>query len=128
MKKLEALADAITACTGYANPASEEYQCRNPLSLKAFSPTHEKTESGMRIFPNLESGYAAALFDLKMKCSGESRAKVKKDSNLKELVRCYSMPNPIADRIADFLQKALGDTSITAETRLEYFVERNGHA
>jgi hypothetical protein len=128
MNKLEALADAISACTAYTDPASEEYQCRNPLALKAFTPKHEKTESGLRVFKNFESGHKAALYDLKVKCQGDSRARVSKDSLLKELIRCYSMPDQTVDYVVVFLKKALSDGAISGETPLYYFVERNGHA
>lgn len=128
MNKLEALADAISACTGYTDPASEEYQCRNPLALKALSPKHEKTDSGLRVFKCFESGHKAALYDLKVKCAGDSKAKLSKDPLLKELLRCYSMPNQMVDYVAVFLKKALQDETITGETPLHYFIERNGHA
>jgi hypothetical protein len=128
ISRIEALADAISACTGYTDPASEEYQCRNPLSLKAYSVKHEKTESGLRMFKNLESGHKAGLFDLTVKCEGDSRARVGKDSSLKELIRCYSMPNQTVDYVVVFLKKALGDETISSETPLHYFVERNGNA
>jgi len=128
MNRLEALADAIAACTNYSDPASEEYQCRNPLALKTFTPKHEKSESGLRVFKRFESGHKAALYDLQVKCAGDSRAKVTKDSSLKELIRCYSMPNQIVDYVVVFLKKALQDETISAETQLHYFVEKNGHA
>lgn len=128
MNRIEALADAISACTGYTDPASEEYQCRNPLSLKAFSVKHEKTDSGLRAFKNLESGHKAGLYDLKVKCAGDSRARVSKDSSLKELIRCYSMPNQTVDYVVVFLKKALGDDTITPETPLHYFIERGSIA
>jgi hypothetical protein len=127
MNRIEALADAITACTGYTDPASEEYQCRNPLALKTFTPKHKRTESGLRVFERLESGHKAALYDLKVKCAGDSRARVSKDSSLKELIRCYSMPNQMVDYVVVFLKKALADETISAETPLHYFAERNGH-
>lgn len=128
MNRIEALADAISACTGYQDPASEEYQCRNPLALKSYTVRHKKTDSGLRVFSNLESGHKAALYDLKVKCSGDSRARVREDSSLKELIRCYSMPNQTVDYVVVFLRKAIGDETISPETPLKYFAEGNGHA
>lgn len=128
MLKLEALADALTACTGYTDPTSEEYQCRNPLALKAISVKHKRSESGLRVFSNFESGHKASLFDLKTKCTGESRAKLSKDPTLKELIRCYSMPNQTVDYVVVFLKKALGDEQISSDMPLSYFVERNANA
>jgi hypothetical protein len=113
--------------TGYLDPASEEYRCRNPLALKAYSGKHEHNGSGLRVFKNLQAGYIAGIFDLKVKCTGNSRAKVDKDSTLKELLRCYSRPNDTALEIAEFLKKALNDDAISADTQLSYFAE-NGDA
>ena len=125
VNRVEALADAIAACTAYTDPASEEYQCRNPLALKVFSQKHEKTESGLRVFKNFESGHKAALYDLRIKCEGDSRARVSKESSLKELIRCYSMPNQTVDYVVVFLKKALGDESVSPDMPLSYFVETN---
>ena len=127
MTRLEALLDAITASTGYLNPESEEYQCRNPLALKAFLPQQKKTDSGLRIFDRFESGHKAALYDLQVKCGGDSRAKIETGSPLRHLIRCYSMPDAVVDSVVEFLRKALGE-DVSADTPLHYFVERNGHA
>ena len=128
MMRLEALADALTASTGYLDPASDEYQCRNPLALKAFLPQQKKLESGLRVFERFESGHKAALYDLQVKCGGDSRAKIEKDSPLRHLIRCYSMPDQTIDSIVEFLRKALPGEPISADTPLKYFVEGNGHA
>jgi len=121
MKRLQALADALTSCTGFHDPESETYQCRNPLALKAFSLKHKRNDSGLRIFDSLDDGYKAALYDLHVKCSGKSRAKVKEDSPLKLLIRCLSMPHSDTERVTIFLRKALQDQSINSETPLSYF-------
>lgn len=127
MNRIEILADALIRKTAFSDPESEEYQCRNPMALKQFTFRHKATESGMREFSNLEAGYKAAYFDLKLKCLGESQAKIKAESPLRHLVRCYSMPDHIVDDIVEFLRKALNDETISGDTQLRYFVEGNGH-
>ncbi len=127
MNRLEALTDALMSQTGFLDPRSEEYRCRNPLGLKAFSMKHPHNDQGLRIFKNFTAGYVAGLFDVRVKCSGESRAKVDKESSLKELLRCMSKPTDKAHEVAEFLKQALNDDGISADTPLSYFVE-NGNA
>lgn len=121
MNKIEVLADALIQKTQFSDPESEEYQCRNPLALKQFTFRHEATETGMRKFSNLEAGYKAAYFDLKLKCTGGSNAKIKPESPLRHLVRCYSMPDHTIDDIVQFLRRALNDESISSDTEIKYF-------
>ena len=123
MNRIEALADALSSKTAYADPQSEEYQCRNPLSLKAFLPQQERTDTGLRKFHNIEAGIKACLYDLKIKCSGISVANIKADSPIRRLIRCYSMPDHITSDVVEYLRKALDDDSITSDTPIAYFVE-----
>lgn len=127
ISRIEVLADALIAKTQFSDPESEEYQCRNPMALKQFTFRHEATESGVRKFSNLEAGYKAACFDLQLKCTGKSQAKVKAESPLRHLIRCYSMPDHCVDDVVNFLRRALNDETITSDTQLRYFVEGNGH-
>lgn len=139
---LEALADAIIAYTNYSNPESLQYKFRNPLGLKMYcshaqwfkqcntcseaGPVGARhkydRESGMRMFSGHVHGYDAALFDLYLKCRGESRSKVTKDSSIRELIRSYYLPDGTSSYVVRFLRRALKDESITEATPVNYFV------
>lgn len=121
MKRLEVLLDAIASVNGFKDPESQAYQCRNPLGLKEFRDGI--CQNKLRRFPSLLGGYGAALYDLKVKCSGESRAKLDEQFDLRGLVRVYSMPDQSVIYIARFLRKALRDETIRENTSLKYFVE-----
>lgn len=120
MKKLEVLLDAISSFNGFKDPESLTYKARNPLGLRSFE---NGIAGDMRKFPSLIGGYGAGLFDLKVKCSGQSRAKLNEQFNLRGLVRVYSLPDQTAMYVARFLRKALKDESIKETTELSYFVE-----
>jgi hypothetical protein len=144
ISRLEALCDSIVAYTHYTDPTSVQYRLRNPLGLLAFcmhanpykgcpeckeaTPGMSKhaydVDTGLRVFQNHVSGYHSALYDLKVKCSGKSRSKVKNTSTLKELIRSYYLPDGTANYAARFLRKALGDDTICEDTPIEYFVEK----
>ena len=121
MNRLEALCDAIANVNGFKNPDSPLYRARNPLALKEFE--NGSCTNRLRRFPSMLGGYGAGLFDLKVKCSGESRAKLKEDFNLKGLVRVYSMPDLSVVYVTRFLRKALNDDTIKDTTSLTYFLE-----
>ena len=151
MNRIEALADAIIASTLYTSPDSEQYQFRNPLGLRAFCPHHSAVNNceqcrnkplevvrryetgvtsrkydpatGMRIYDSHVQGYSSGIYDLKTKCAGKSKSKVRKDSSIKELIRSYYLPDGTASYVARFLRKALKDETITENTPIEYFVD-----
>jgi hypothetical protein len=141
ISKLEALADSIIASSAYSDPTSVQYKYRNPLGLMAFcrhakpykkctdgcstpkSDRHEyDPKTGLRIFKTHVRGYQCALSDLEIKCSDRSYSKVRKTSSIRELIRSYYLPDGTAGYAARFLRKALGDETITEETRIEYFM------
>jgi hypothetical protein len=151
MKALEYLADAIMEYTLYSDPTSQQYRYRNPLGLKVFCthallfkdcpeckfhppemtkeyngtivPRMYDRDTGLRIFNSHIQGYQASLYDLKLKCSGHSKSKVRANSSIKELIRSYYLPDGTAACVARFLRKALNDESITENTPIEYFVK-----
>lgn len=123
MTRIEALCDAFCKMKGWHDPLSQAYQLRNPMMLRAFSPKHEKTEDGFRVFKSFSSGYDNGVIDLKIKCSGGSRAKLTPDSTLVDLVRCYGEPATAARYIKNFVRHALKDDTIAETQRLGWFLE-----
>jgi len=121
MNRLEALVDAIAAVNGFKDPDSPAYRARNPLGLKNFS---SGSQGKLRHFNSLLGGYGAALYDLSVKCSGKSRAKLDEQFDLRGLIRVYSLPDQTSMYVARFLRKALKDDSIKETTGLSYFVEQ----
>ena len=122
VRRLEALADAITRYSGFADPESEEYQIRNPGRLTAFSDKHARTPNGKRVFRSLLDGYQALLFDLAVKCVGKSNSGLKPASTLTDLVLVYGFPPGTVRFVAKFLRHALGDETVKETTPLSYFV------
>lgn len=122
MKRVEALTDAFARMYGWHDPKSVAYTLRNPLLLKAFTPKHTHNENGYRIFSSFPSGYDNGILDLKIKCSGKSRAKLTPDNTLTDLVLCYGNPAGAADYIVNFLRQALQDLTITKNVPLSWFL------
>ncbi len=123
VSKLEALADAIASLNEYHAPESRAYQIRNPGMLRAFTLRHPRTKDGYRIFEYAVDGYQALLYDLRQKCSGESRSKLKVDDNVESLLlRGYSQPPSAAEYVLCFLQNALPN-KVAAGTPLKFFIE-----
>ena len=123
MTRLDALADAIMRMNGYHDPTSVAYKNRNPGMLRAFSPKHDKDENGYRIFHSFPSGYDNLLIDLRIKCSGNSHAKLKPEDTLVNLVQCYGNPATAAAYLKKFLRKALNNENIMENQSLGWFLE-----
>lgn len=124
MKKLEALADALSEYSGYADPKSKLYQLRNPGGLKAFSARYPSDPAtGYRAFAGFKDGYGALLHDLEVKCKGVSNCGLKTDSPLLELVRVFGMKDETARYVVKFLRKALNNEQINEEVPIGLFLE-----
>ena len=119
-KRIEMLAEALMAYSGYNDPSGELYQARNPIGLRATSMRHAKNDNGYRIFNSFIDGIQAALFDLSTKLSGNSWAELKPESTLEDLAIVYSQPRA-EHAWAKFLRKALNDNTISKHTPLSYF-------
>lgn len=122
--KTEALLDALASLKGWHNPDSYSYQIKNPLLIKSFARPgkHEIDEEGRRIFNSWLAGYKACLYDVDMKISGASRAGLKTDDKLSNLLRVYGLPDGLGqDQVVKYLKRALKDQSITKETPLSFF-------
>jgi hypothetical protein len=127
VKKIEALVDAFAKLNGAFNdPESEAYNLRNPLMIKSYGlpGKHQIDGQGRRVFDSMLSGYRAGLFDLEIKLSGKSRAKLSPDDKLENLLRVYGITElGGVKQIVNFLRRALKDQEIQAVTPLRYFLE-----
>jgi hypothetical protein len=126
VNKLESLLDAIASVNGWANPDSEAYHIHNPLLISNYSlpGKNEIDEKGRRVFKTAASGVHSCLYDLSLKVKGESRAGIKKDDLLENLLRVYGLVELGGQQqVVKFLRRALKDQSITVETPLSYFRE-----
>lgn len=128
VNKLEALLDAIASLKGWHNPDSEVYQLRNPLGLASFARVgkHEMDKEGRRVFQSSLAGLKACLFDLEVKVSGKSRAGLKPDDAIANLLRVYGLTEKAGQQqIIKFLRRALKDQTVDLDTKLTYFREDN---
>lgn len=128
VNKLEALLDAIANLKGWHNPDSQTYQLRNPLMVMSFSRPgkNEITGDGIRVFNSALAGYKACFFDLELKVRGKSRAGIKVDDLLENVLRVYGINEKLGQQqVVRFLRRALKDESITTTTPLTYFYEEN---
>lgn len=125
VNRLEALVDAIGKRNGMETPSSLAYKLRSPLLLRSFARPgkHEIDSEGRRVFESLISGYRASLFDLELKITGQSRAKLKPADPLHKLLMAYGIDDREgAQIVVGFLRKALDD-SIDRDTQISYFKE-----
>lgn len=124
MLRIEALADAVAALNSWHDPDTTAYKLRNPGLLRSFAVRHPADRYGRRIFSSWLDGYGALLYDLKTKCSGQSRSKLKTHSTIGELlVIGYSQPSSSTDLVVCHLTKALPEDHISDKTQLGFFVE-----
>lgn len=128
VNKLEALLDALASLKSWHNPDSDCYQLRNPLGLASFARAgkHEMDGEGRRIFKSSLAGIKACLFDLEVKVKGTSRAGLKADDALANLLRVYGLTEKGGQQqVVKFLRRALKDQDIDLDTKLTYFREDN---
>lgn len=123
--RLEALAEAIAHHTGYHVLDSALHKARNPLGLKAFGKKHECDEHNNRVFRSVIQGWQAAFFDLEVKCSGRAKDKrLKPTATLLDLMLAYGWKETMADAVAKFLRRELGNQEISKKTPLGFFLEK----
>lgn len=126
VSRLEALHDAIASLRSWGNPDSDAYQLRNPLLLPSFSRPgkNEVDDKGRRVFNSSLAGVRAGLFDLQLKITGESRAGLKKDDKLENLLRVFNITEALGQQqVVKFLRRALKTEEVTRQTPLAWFSE-----
>lgn len=123
MKRIEALADAIAEYSGYKDPTNKLYKLRNPGGLKGFKLNHVSDSHGYRLFDSHIDGYNALLYDLNVKCKGESSCGLKTESPLKELAYVFDMKDDTVRYVVSFLRKALMREDLKESFPLSFFLE-----
>lgn len=123
MDRVEILADAIVAYSGYKDPTSDCYKARNPGALKAFSIKHRRLDNGLRVFESHLAGYDALLFDLRTKINDRSDSGIKSTSPFRELAYALGFKQAAVRSLLKFIRRATGDDTITADTAILYFKE-----
>lgn len=126
VNRVEAIVDILGKLNGMGDPESEAYALRNPLLIRSFARPgkHETDEGGRRIFSSFLSGYKAALFDAQLKLGGKSRAGLKPDDRLSNLLGVYGIKEAGGVKsVVNFLRRALKDDSIDGQTPLSYFLQ-----
>lgn len=114
--RVEAIADAIAELNDYHSPESEAYRLRNPGLLRNKSLLGV-TEEGFRSFTCHQAGYKALTDALLKQCE---RHKFK---TLQDGLAHHGHGNEFAVKTAiDFMKRALGDKTISANTKLESFL------
>ena len=126
INRIEVLVDALSVLNGVNKPDSEAYQLRNPLLLRSFARPgkHDVDEQGRRVFDSYLGGYKAAVFDVKLKISGESNTGLKPTDKLRNLLGVYGVKQENEQMsVVYFLRKALADKNVDLLTPLSYFGE-----
>ena len=124
VNKIEVIVDAISRVNGANDPESECYQLRNPLLIRSFARPgkHETDEKGRRVFTSWLSGYKAALYDCELKISGNSRAGLKPEDTLTNLLGVYGIKELGGIKnVVSFIRRALKDEAISKDTPLSFF-------
>lgn len=132
-RKLEDLLSAIATYNGTRDPLHPGFQARNWLCLQEFEQGENGTEmiatGRLKRFDTLHGGLLSAINDLRIKCSGRSRAKLKGETfNIRGLARSYYLPDGCSRYIVKFLRKSLDTQDITEETSLDYFLSERDKA
>lgn len=120
-RQIECLVEAIARLSGYNDPASPLYSCRNPLGLKAVLPDQLRDANNNRVYASFLDGWQSALHDIDVKLSGRSHSKLTPSSSISDLAAHYNVS--VARPIVLFLRTALRDPSIAPSTPLSYFKE-----
>ena len=126
VSRLEALFDGLASVKGWSNPESVSYQLRNPILVQSFSRPgkNEIDTDGRRVFTTQLAGIRAGLFDLELKVKGESRAGIKKDDALENLLRVYGLTELGGQQtVVKFLKRALKTQDVKLTTPLAWFLE-----
>lgn len=125
VSRLESLHDALASLNNWSSPDSDAYQLRNPLLLRSFARPgkNEIDTKGRRVFGSSLAGIRAGVYDLDLKIRGESRAGLKKNDKLENLLRVFGINEKLGmTQVVRFLKRALKDEGISVATPLSYFI------
>lgn len=121
--RLDSLAEAIMAYSGYRDPEGVLYQARNPGALRAHAVTVLRDLDNYRVFSCFKAGFDALMADLRTKCSGQSHTSLTQQSTLRDLIKVNGLPLTISGYLVTFLRKALQDQTLTDQIHLGFFLE-----
>src|SRR5579859_62878 len=112
MKRLETLALCIAKFSGGFDPEFPAFKSCNPGALKTFTVKRfmPSGEGGLRSFKSWTAGMEALVFDLKTKCSGNSRSRFKPDSKLADLLAVWGMK--VTRKPILYIRRGTGDNSV----------------
>jgi hypothetical protein len=119
MRRIEAIADSIAFANEAHVPESVAYRLRNPGLLRARNLGQQAyADDECRLtYPHLMAGYAALLDHLKKNVARHPLV------SLEELLAFYSFKLDKLFLAVDFIQRALDDKTITAQTQAFHFSE-----
>ena len=123
MRRIDALAAALARMNGALDPKSDAFRLCNPGLLLAFNPAHERDAKGRRVFKHYIAGHENLILDLKIKCSGKTRANLTPESQLVSLLHTYGNPTAALRGVVNFLRHALNDETIPESIHLGWFLE-----
>lgn len=124
MKRIEALALAISHANRVLEPDSEAFQTLNPGLLHAYANEAQINDQGVRIFDTLQGGLRALIANLEAKCEGKAKSNGNPLSPKSTLLELCTTFRGVRPRIAiDYLQDALNDRAISEKTPISYFIE-----
>lgn len=122
-QKFEILALAVSKLNGWDEPGTKAFELRNPLLLRTYKPEKRADSEHYRIFSTIMGGFKAGVAELSARCSGKNH-RLTAENTLRDLLALYGIRTDLAVRkITLFVQKALADTSVSANTPLGFFQE-----
>lgn len=127
MSPIEVLVDAIAYFHRAHEPESLAYRLHNPLLLRSFARAgkHEIDSEGRRVFHSALAGYKAAIFDMEIKLSGRSNARLASTDALHNLLSVYGLKEiGEIEQVVKYLRRATKDAAIHRDTNLSTFIAK----
>ncbi len=124
MNRLEALALSIAKMNGaFDDPTSDAFRTCNPGRMRTYRPEKKCDSDHYRIFTTMMGGFKALIAELQARMSGQNH-RLSAENSLRDLLSMYGFAHDAAVRkIVLFVQKSLQDDSVTANTKLSFFIE-----
>lgn len=126
MIRLESLVVAIGKQNGaWDDPDSKAFQLCNPLLLKTYRPEKKCDSEHVRVFSSVMGGFKAGIADIQAKCSGKNN-RLSPENSLSDILAIFGFKHEQNIRkIVLFLRRANKDESISANTPVNWFLEKN---
>lgn len=124
---IEVLVDAIAYFHRAHEPESLAYRLHNPLLLRSFARAgkHEIDEEGRRVFHSSLAGYKAAIFDMEIKLSGRSNARLAVTDALHNLLSVYGLKEiGEIEQVVKYLRRVFKEDVINRDSKLSTFINK----